>query len=86
MTVPAAALAQTMRAPVKQARLSRLVRQPTTRLEALAGPDATQLGLPLAESNDDIADAHVVICARRFGEPIVTNDPKTRRASTAKPF
>lgn len=77
VTVPATALAQAMRAPAKQARLSRLIRQPTTRLEALDGPDATQVGLLLAASRtSDIADAHVVICARRHGEPIVTSDPK----------
>lgn len=77
VTVPATALAQAMRAPAKQARLSRLIRQPTTRLEALDGADATQVGLLLAASRtSDIADAHVVICARRHGEPIVTSDPK----------
>ena len=77
VTVPATALAQAMRAPASQARLSRLIRQPTTRLEALDGPDATQVGLLLAASRtSDIADAHVVICARRHGEPIVTSDPK----------
>jgi predicted nucleic acid-binding protein len=77
VTVPATALAQAMRAPAKQARLSRLIRQPTTRLEALDGLDATQVGLLLAASRtSDIADAHVVICARRHGEPIVTSDPK----------
>jgi len=77
VTVPATALAQAMRAPAKQARLSRLLRQPTTRLEVLDGPDATQVGLLLAASRtSDIADAHVVICARRHGESIVTSDPK----------
>lgn len=76
VTVPATALAQAMRAPAKQTRLSRLIRQPTTRLEALDGPDATQVGLLLAASRTrDIVDAHVVICARRHGEPIVTSDP-----------
>jgi hypothetical protein len=77
VTVPATALAQAMRAPAKQTRLSRLIRQPTTRLEGLDGPDATQVGLLLAASRtSDIADAHVVICARRQREPIVTSDPK----------
>jgi predicted nucleic acid-binding protein len=77
VTVPATALAQAMRAPAKQARLSRLIRQPTTRLQPLDGPDATQVGLLLASSRTkDIADAHVVICARRHGQPIVTSDPK----------
>jgi len=77
VTVPATALAQAIRAPAKQARLSRLIRQPTTRLRALDGPDATQVGLLLAGSRtSDITDAHVVICARRDGEPIVTSDPE----------
>jgi predicted nucleic acid-binding protein len=77
VTVPATALAQAVRAPVRQARLSRLVRQPTTRVVPLDGADATQVGLLLARSRTkDIADAHVVICARRNAEPIVTSDPE----------
>jgi predicted nucleic acid-binding protein len=75
VTVPATALAQAIRRPSRQARLSRLVRQPMTRLVALDGPDATSVGLLLAASRTrDITDAHVVICARRFGEPIMTSD------------
>ena len=80
VTVPATALAQAIRAPARQARLSRLVRQPTTRLIPLDGPDATNVGVLLARSRTkDIADAHVVICARRSGSPIVTSDPKDLR-------
>jgi hypothetical protein len=45
VTVPAPALAQAMRRPAKQARLSRLVRQPTTLLAPLDGPDATRVGV-----------------------------------------
>jgi predicted nucleic acid-binding protein len=76
ITVPASALAQAVRTPAKQARLARLLRQPTTTIVPLDGPDATQVGLLLAASRTtDIADAHVVICARRRGEPIVTSDP-----------
>ncbi len=76
MTVPASALAQAIRAPARQARLSRLIRQPSTRLEPLDGPDATQVGLLLAASGTrDIVDAHVVVCARRHDEAIVTSDP-----------
>jgi predicted nucleic acid-binding protein len=52
-----------------------LVRQPQTRLIALDGADATQVGLLLAASRTaDITDAHVVICARRNGDAIVTSD------------
>jgi hypothetical protein len=76
VTIPATALAQAIRRPARQARLSRLVRQPMTELAPLDGPDATSVGILLAASRTtDIADAHVVICARRNGEPIVTSDP-----------
>jgi predicted nucleic acid-binding protein len=76
VTIPATALAQAIRRPSKQARLSRLVRQPTTKLTPLDGPDATSVGILLAASRTvDITDAHVVVCARRNGEPIVTSDP-----------
>jgi len=75
ITVPATALAQAIRRPQKQARLARLLRQPRTALVPLDGTDATQVGLLLAASRTtDIADAHVVICARRHGEPIATSD------------
>lgn len=77
VTVPATALAQAIRRPASQARLSRLVRQPTTRLAPLDGPDATSVGLLLARSRtSDIPDAHVVVCARRAGQPVVTSDPE----------
>lgn len=41
-TVPATALAQALLSPVRQVRLSRLIRQPGTDLVALDGPDATR--------------------------------------------
>ena len=76
VTVPATALAQAMRRPAKQARLSRLIRQTTTDLQPLDGPDATSVGLLLAASRTaDIVDAHVVVCARRNEQVIVTSDP-----------
>ena len=76
VTVPATALAQAIREPAKQARLSRLVRQPKTRIEPLEASSATQVGLLLAASRTaDIADAHVVICARQHDDVIVTSDP-----------
>ena len=76
ITIPATALAQATRAPTRQARLARLVRQPTTRLVPLDGVDATAVGVLLAASRTrDITDAHVVICARRNAEPIATSDP-----------
>jgi predicted nucleic acid-binding protein len=76
VTVPASALAQAIRRPDRQARLSRLIRQPTTDIAVLARVDATSVGRLLAASGtSDIADAHVVICARRAGQPVVTSDP-----------
>jgi predicted nucleic acid-binding protein len=80
VVVPATALAQAMRKPAKQARLSRLVRQPTTRVEALDALDATRVGVLLAASGTkDIADAHVVVCARRYSQSVVTSDPRDLR-------
>ena len=74
--VPATALAQVMRNPARQTRLSRLIRQADTDLVPLNGPDATAVGLLLAETaTADIVDAHVVICARRTGQVVVTSDP-----------
>jgi hypothetical protein len=76
VTVPASALAQAIRKPDRQARLSRLIRQPTTDVVDLGRVDATSVGRLLAASGtSDIADAHVVICARRSSQPVVTSDP-----------
>ena len=76
ITVPATALAQAIRQPARQARLSLLLQQPTTDVVPLGGPDATSVGMLLAATRTaDIVDAHVVICARRAGQPIVTSDP-----------
>ena len=80
LTVPATALAQAIRQPARQARLARLVRQPTTDVVPLNGPDATSVGVLLAASHTtDITDAHVVICARRARQAIVTSDPTDLR-------
>lgn len=76
VTVPATALAQAVRRPERQVRLGRLVRQPTTDVIGLDRVDATNVGRLLAASGtSDLADAHVVICARRAGQRIVTSDP-----------
>lgn len=76
VTVPATALAKTIRQPARQVRLARLLRQPTTNIAPLNGPDATSVGVLLAASRTtDIADAHVVICAHRAQQAIVTSDP-----------
>ena len=80
VTVPATALAQAIRRPERQARLARLIRQPTTDVVALERVDATSVGRLLAASGTaDIADAHVAICARRSGQRVVTSDPDDLR-------
>jgi hypothetical protein len=50
VTIPATALAQAIRRPEQQARLARLVRQPTTDVVALDRVDATNVGRLLAAS------------------------------------
>ena len=76
VTVPASALAQALRRPERQVRLSRLIRQPGTDVIDLGRVDATHVGRLLAASGtSDITDAHVVICARRASQPVVTSDP-----------
>lgn len=80
VTVPATALAQAIRQPERQARLARLIRQPTTDVVALDRVDATNVGRLLrASATADIADAHVVICARRSRQSVVSSDPDDLR-------
>lgn len=75
LTVPATALAQAIRNPARQVRLSRLIRQVGTDVVALDGPDATAVGLLLTRTGTrDVVDAHVVVCAGRAGQAVVTSD------------
>ena len=76
ITIPASALAQAVRRPERQARLSRLIRQPTTDVVPLDRVDGVHVGRLLASSRTaDVVDAHVVVCARRAGQSVVTSDP-----------
>ncbi|MBS1818934.1 MAG: PIN domain nuclease [Acidobacteria bacterium] len=80
ITIPATALAQAIRLPVRQVRLTRFMRQPGVRIATLDGPAATAVGRLLALTRtSDIADAHVVLCARRAGQAVVTSDPRDLR-------
>jgi hypothetical protein len=75
VTIPASALAQAIRRPDCQVRLARLVRQPTTLVTALDRADATMIGRLLAATRTaDVVDAHVVICAQRANQRVVTSD------------
>ncbi len=80
VTVPATALAQAIRQPERQMRVARLIRQPTTDVVVLDRVDATNIGrLLAATATSDIVDAHVVICARRSQQQVVTSDPDDLR-------
>ena len=73
--------AQAVRRPEQQVRLARLARQPTTDVIALDRVDATNVGRPLvASGTSDITDAHVVICAQRSRQHVITSDPGDLRA------
>jgi hypothetical protein len=76
VTIPSSALAQAIRRPERQARLARLIRQPTSDVVALDRVDAVNVGRLLAGSGtSDVVDAHVVVCARRAAQRVVTSDP-----------
>jgi hypothetical protein len=81
ITVPATAFSQAIRQPDRQARLARLVRQPTTDVVSLDRVDATHVGRLLAASGTaDVVDAHVVVCAKRADQQVVTSDPSDLRS------
>ncbi len=76
VTIPASALAQAIRRPERQARLARLIRQPTSDVVPLDRVDSVSVGRLLAASGTaDVVDAHVVVCARRAAQRVVTSDP-----------
>lgn len=80
VTIPSSALAQTIRRPERQVRLARLLRSPNASVVPLDRGDAVGVGRLLAASGtSDIADAHVVLCARREGQRVVTSDPDDLR-------
>ena len=76
MVVPATALAQVIRNPARQVRLWRMVQHDKTDVEPLDASHAQAVGLLRAKSGtSDIADAHVVICAQKTGQAVITSDP-----------
>ena len=78
--VPATALAQVIRNPAKQVRLWRLIQRDRTEVVALDNRYAQAIGALLSRAGTaDIADAHVVLCARKAGHAVITSDPKDLR-------
>ena len=76
VTIPASALAQAIRRPERQARLARLIRQPSSDVVPLDRVDSVNVGRLLAAAGtSNVVDAHVVVCARRAAQRVVTSDP-----------
>jgi PIN domain len=75
VVIPATALAQAIRQPERQARLSRFIRQPNVQVVPLDRLDGISVGRLLATTGTaDVVDAHVVVCARRADHRVVTSD------------
>lgn len=84
ITIPATAFAQVIRNPARQVRLRRLIADPCTNLVSLDTAEATAVGLLLARTRTaDIVDAHVVLCAQRTGQAVITSDAGDLRRLSA---
>jgi hypothetical protein len=78
--IPAGVLAQAFRDGTRQVYLRRLVKKPQTEVVALDEKMAYVAGLLLGlREASDVIDASVVLCARRYGQPVVTGDPDDLR-------
>jgi len=85
INVPAGVVAQVFRDGSKQARLMRLLKHSQTRVVALEEEVAQAVGVLLGlRGARDVVDASVVLCARRYRQPIVTADPEDLRRLDAK--
>jgi len=83
--VPATVLAQVIRNPAKQVRLWRMIQFDKTDIVPLDASHAQAVGALLARTGtSDIADAHVVICARAAGHRVITSDPLDIRRLDSK--
>jgi hypothetical protein len=83
--IPAGVLAQVFRDGSKQARIARLLRSSQTRVVALDEEMACAVGILLGlRQASDIVDASVVVCARRYRQPVVTGDPEDLRRLDAR--
>lgn len=73
--IPAGVVAQAFRDGPRQARLTRLLKKAQTRVVALDEQTAYVVGLLLGlRGSSDVVDASVVVCARRYGQPVITAD------------
>jgi hypothetical protein len=78
--IPAGVVAQAFRDGRRQARLARLFKHPQTRVVPLDARSAFVIGLLLGRrGGGDVVDASVVVCARRYRQPVVTGDVEDLR-------
>ena len=78
--IPAGVVAQAFRDGPRQARLMGLLKKAQTRVVALDEQTAYVMGLLLGlRDSSDVVDASVVVCARRYGQPVITGDPEDLR-------
>jgi hypothetical protein len=80
ITIPAGCVAQAWRAPARQARMAAFLRLPNVDIVALDDEEARLVGLLLARARaKDIVDGHVVLCALRLAQIVLTSDPEDIR-------
>jgi predicted nucleic acid-binding protein len=73
--IPAGVVAQAFRDGARQVYLRRLMKKPQAKVVALDEQTAYVIGLLLGlRGADDVVDASVIVCARRYGQPVVTGD------------
>ena len=78
--IPAGVIAQAFRDGSKQVRLVRLLKETQARVVTLDEDTARAVGILLGlRGTKDVVDASVVICARRYDQPVVTGDPDDLR-------
>lgn len=81
LDVPAGVVAQAWRGGPRQARVARLLGDPSVRVPPLEDVTARAVGLLCGRSgHSDIVDAHVALHARKQDQTVVTSDPDDLRA------
>lgn len=81
LRVPAPVVAQAWRGGPRAARLARLLNSADVKVIPLDARRARAVGVLLASSNtEDVVDGAVVVCAREFGDAVITSDPGDLRA------
>jgi len=75
--IPAGALAQAWRGDARQARIAKMLQDPSVSVVSLDEPRARLVGTICGRSRTkDVVGASVVLCAREHSSTIVTSDPK----------